>query len=156
VEWLDALVFEMATRRFVFSRFEARIEKDKLEGGYWGEPFDGSRHPAGVEVKGPTFTELHVGVREDGLFVAQLIVDVLEFAERHPHESAARSARMRRTVRAVGWGPHGTEHEMDTSRFQRLSDTEWRVKPWGKMRVPAVIYATEEMIRGVPLIGVNG
>jgi tRNA-splicing ligase RtcB len=38
---------------------------------------------------------------------------------------------------------------MDTSRFQRVSDTEWRVKPWGKMRVPAVIYATENLIRGM-------
>jgi len=76
VEWLDALVFEMATRRWVFSRFEVRIEGGKLEGTLWGEPRDESRHPIGVEVKGPTFTELHVGVREDGLWVAQLIVDV--------------------------------------------------------------------------------
>jgi tRNA-splicing ligase RtcB len=38
---------------------------------------------------------------------------------------------------------------MDTARFQRVSDTEWRVKPWGKMRVPAVIYATENLIRGM-------
>ncbi len=76
VEWLDALVFEMATRRFVFSRFEVRIEGGKLEGTLRGEPRDESLHPVGVEVKGPTFTELHVGVREDGLWVAQLIVDV--------------------------------------------------------------------------------
>jgi tRNA nucleotidyltransferase (CCA-adding enzyme) len=76
VEWLDALVYEMATRRFLFSRFEARIEGQKLEGAFWGEPFDESRHTVGVEVKGPTFTELHVGVRDDGLWVAQLIVDV--------------------------------------------------------------------------------
>src|SRR3990170_6080124 len=38
---------------------------------------------------------------------------------------------------------------MDTSSFQRFSDTEWRVKPWGKMRVPAVIFATEDLIRGM-------
>ena len=76
VEWLDALVFEMATRRFVFSRFEVRIEGGKLEGTLWGEPWDEGLHPIGVEVKGPTFTELHVGVRDDGLWVAQLIVDV--------------------------------------------------------------------------------
>lgn len=76
VEWLDALVFEMATRRWVFSRFEARIEGGKLEGALWGEPRDESRHATGVEVKGPTFTELHVGVGVDGLWVAQLIVDV--------------------------------------------------------------------------------
>jgi tRNA nucleotidyltransferase (CCA-adding enzyme) len=76
VEWLDAIVFEMATRRFLFSRFEVRIADGKLEGVLWGEPFDENRHASGVEVKGPTFTELHVGVRADGLWVAQLVVDV--------------------------------------------------------------------------------
>ncbi len=76
VEWLDALVFEMATRLWVFSRFEVRIEGGRLEGALWGEPFDETRHGTGVEVKGPTFTELHVGMRDDGLWVAQLIVDV--------------------------------------------------------------------------------
>jgi SHS2 domain-containing protein len=65
-----------ATRLWVFSRFEARIEEGKLEGALWGEPFDRSRHGTGVEVKGPTFTELHVGKRDDGLWVAQLVVDV--------------------------------------------------------------------------------
>src|SRR3990172_1289526 len=76
VEWLDSLVFEMATRRWVFSRFEVEIEGGTLEGTLWGEPFDERRHTIGVEVKGPTFTELHVGVGDDGLWVAQLIVDV--------------------------------------------------------------------------------
>jgi SHS2 domain-containing protein len=66
----------MATRRFLFSRFEVRITDGKLEGVLWGEPFDENRHVSGVEVKGPTFTELHVGVRADGLWVAQLVVDV--------------------------------------------------------------------------------
>ncbi len=76
VEWLDALVFEMATRRWVFSRFEARIDGGSLEGAFWGEPFDESRHARGVEVKGPTFTELRVRQGDDGRWVAQLIVDV--------------------------------------------------------------------------------
>jgi len=76
VEWLDALVFEMATRRFVFSRFEVRIEGGKLEGTIWGEPRDERRHATGVEVKGPTFTELRVGIGDEGLWVAQLVVDV--------------------------------------------------------------------------------
>jgi tRNA-splicing ligase RtcB len=35
---------------------------------------------------------------------------------------------------------------MDVSRFHRVSSTEWRVKPHGKMRVPAVIFATEDLI----------
>jgi SHS2 domain-containing protein len=76
VEWLDAIVFEMETRLMVFTRFEATIEGGKLTGAAWGERRDPERHPAGVEVKGPTFTELHVGTREDGLWVAQSVVDV--------------------------------------------------------------------------------
>jgi tRNA-splicing ligase RtcB (3'-phosphate/5'-hydroxy nucleic acid ligase) len=36
---------------------------------------------------------------------------------------------------------------MDTSQFTRHSDIEWFIKPFGQMRVPAIIYATEELIR---------
>jgi tRNA-splicing ligase RtcB len=36
---------------------------------------------------------------------------------------------------------------VDTSRFERVSDTEWQVAPTGAMRVPAVIFATEGLIR---------
>ncbi|MFO1463268.1 MAG: RtcB family protein [bacterium] len=38
---------------------------------------------------------------------------------------------------------------MDTSRFQRHSEFSWTIAPFGKMRVPAVIYATEDLIRGM-------
>ncbi|MGH9322550.1 MAG: archease [Vicinamibacteria bacterium] len=76
VEWLDAVVFEMETRLMVFTRFDVRIENGTLRGAAWGEKRDPDRHTAGVEVKGPTFTALHVGLRDDGLWVAQCIVDV--------------------------------------------------------------------------------
>ncbi|MCL6557088.1 MAG: RtcB family protein [Burkholderiales bacterium] len=36
---------------------------------------------------------------------------------------------------------------MDLSRFKRVSDYEWRVEPFGKMRVPAIIYASEALMR---------
>ena len=36
---------------------------------------------------------------------------------------------------------------MDTSQFTRHSETEWFIKPSGRMRVPAIIYATEELVR---------
>ncbi len=38
---------------------------------------------------------------------------------------------------------------MDPGRLQRVSDYEWRIKPEGKMRVPGVIFATEDLIRGM-------
>jgi len=36
---------------------------------------------------------------------------------------------------------------MDISRWQRRSDNEWWLEPTGKMRVPAVIYADEALMR---------
>ena len=36
---------------------------------------------------------------------------------------------------------------MDPSRFTKLSDTTWEIAPHGNMRVPAVIYADETLIR---------
>jgi len=43
VEWLDAVIYEMATRHMVFCRFEVRIEGGRLEGTLWGRA---SRRPA--------------------------------------------------------------------------------------------------------------
>ena len=36
---------------------------------------------------------------------------------------------------------------MDPSRFTRVDATTWRVEPHGAMRVPAIIYADEALIR---------
>ena len=36
---------------------------------------------------------------------------------------------------------------MDTTLLSRLSDFEWRIEARGKMRVPAILYASEELIR---------
>jgi tRNA-splicing ligase RtcB (3'-phosphate/5'-hydroxy nucleic acid ligase) len=36
---------------------------------------------------------------------------------------------------------------MDTSRLQRKSDYEWWIQPFGKMRVPGIIFASEALIR---------
>src|SRR2546426_11239826 len=36
---------------------------------------------------------------------------------------------------------------MDLGRLHRRSECEWEIAPTGKMRVPAVIYATEPLIR---------
>jgi tRNA-splicing ligase RtcB len=38
---------------------------------------------------------------------------------------------------------------MDLGKLRRESENEWRVAPHGKMRVPAVIYGTENLIRGM-------
>jgi tRNA-splicing ligase RtcB len=38
---------------------------------------------------------------------------------------------------------------MDLSRFERQSDYEWLVKPHGRMQVPAVIFASRELMEAM-------
>jgi tRNA-splicing ligase RtcB (3'-phosphate/5'-hydroxy nucleic acid ligase) len=38
---------------------------------------------------------------------------------------------------------------MDPARFTRIDATAWRIEPRGAMRVPAIIYADEDLIRGM-------
>jgi tRNA nucleotidyltransferase (CCA-adding enzyme) len=76
VDWLNAIVFEMSSRRMVFSRFHVAIEGHRLRGSAWGEKADPKKHPPGVEVKGATFTELAVRQAGDGTWIAQCVVDV--------------------------------------------------------------------------------
>ncbi len=75
-DWLNALVYEMATRRMLFSRFKVIIEGRRLRGTVWGEPVDVIKHQPTVEVKGATYTELHVDQTENGEWRAQCVVDV--------------------------------------------------------------------------------
>jgi SHS2 domain-containing protein len=74
-EWLTALVYEMATRRMLFSRFAVRLEGTRLTGEAWGEAVDAARHHPAVEVKGATYTTLRVAQEGDG-WLAQTVVDV--------------------------------------------------------------------------------
>lgn len=76
VDWLNALVYEMATRHMVFGRFTVDLRDGALSGTAWGEPLDVARHQPAVEVKGATYTALKVGRRQDGLWQAQCVVDV--------------------------------------------------------------------------------
>jgi tRNA nucleotidyltransferase (CCA-adding enzyme) len=76
VDWLNALVYEMAVRRLLFSEFEVRIEGSRLSGTARGEPVDVARHRPAVEIKGATVTELAVGREADDLWRAQCVVDV--------------------------------------------------------------------------------
>lgn len=73
--WLNAVIFEMATRAMVFGRFEVEIEGGELKATAWGEEVSLERHHPAVEIKGATYTALAVN-REDGQWVAQCVVDV--------------------------------------------------------------------------------
>lgn len=76
VDWLNALVYEMATRGLLFSRFEVAIGDGALHARAWGEPVDRERHQPTVEVKGATYTELRVYRDADGGWNARCVVDV--------------------------------------------------------------------------------
>jgi len=74
-EWLNAIVYEMSSRKMLFSKFKVDIDGARLAAEAWGEPVDAGRHRPAVEVKGATYTTLRVAPEEDG-WVAQTVVDV--------------------------------------------------------------------------------
>jgi tRNA nucleotidyltransferase (CCA-adding enzyme) len=76
VEWLNALIYEMATRRLLFGRFEVRLDDHRLRARAWGEAVDVARHQPTVEVKGATYTALKVAADAQGVWRAQCVVDV--------------------------------------------------------------------------------
>jgi len=76
VDWLNALIYEMATRNLLFSRFEVRLADGRLEAKAWGEKVDRAKHRPAVEVKGATYTALQVRRTGEGAWIAQCVVDV--------------------------------------------------------------------------------
>jgi SHS2 domain-containing protein len=76
VEWLNAVIYEMAVRKMLFGRFAVRIEDGRLEGTLWGEPVDVARHAPACEPKGATYTALRVASDGGGTWSAACIVDV--------------------------------------------------------------------------------
>ncbi len=76
VAWLNALIYEMAVRRMLFSRYAVTIDGTHLHARAWGEAISVARHRPAVEVKGATFTALRVARGDDGGWLAQTVVDV--------------------------------------------------------------------------------
>ncbi|MGA9032888.1 MAG: archease [Sulfuricaulis sp.] len=76
VDWLNALIYEIATRKWLFSRFEVHIKNHVLTARAWGQPMDTGKHQLAVEIKGATYTALRVARESNGEWVAQCVVDV--------------------------------------------------------------------------------
>jgi SHS2 domain-containing protein len=76
VEWLSRLVYEMSTRRMLFSRIDIFVGEKQLKARIWGESIDVEKHQPAVEVKAVTYYDLAVVQRADGSWVAQCVVDV--------------------------------------------------------------------------------
>jgi SHS2 domain-containing protein len=76
VAWLDAVIYEMATRHMVFGRFDVHVDDHRLVATAWGEPVDVSRHQPAVEPKGATMTALRVVRDPETTWLAQTVIDV--------------------------------------------------------------------------------
>jgi SHS2 domain-containing protein len=76
VDWLNAVIYEMATRRMLFRDFRVEIAGGSLRGEARGVPVDRERHAPAGELKGATFTELRVAREPDGRWRAQCVIDV--------------------------------------------------------------------------------
>jgi len=74
--WLNKLLFEMAMRRMLFSKFDVGFEAGHLRAKAWGEKLDIQKHRPTVEVKAATYADLKVQRDENGAWMAQCIVDV--------------------------------------------------------------------------------
>jgi SHS2 domain-containing protein len=76
VDWLNAVVYAMATEHMLFGRFDVRLEDRTLHARLSGEPVDRERHQPAVEVKGATHTQLRVFREPTGVWVAECVIDV--------------------------------------------------------------------------------
>lgn len=80
VDWLNALAYEMANRKMLFSAFEVKVTQDKsgysLRATIRGETINQKKHQPAVEIKGATFTTLHVYEDDNHIWHAQTVVDV--------------------------------------------------------------------------------
>jgi len=75
-DWLNRILYEMATRQMLFSRFEVSINNSTLNAIAWGEPIDIARHRPTVEIKAATYNQLRVICDNKGNWTAQCVVEV--------------------------------------------------------------------------------
>jgi SHS2 domain-containing protein len=74
-DWINAIIYEMSSKKMLFSHYHVAIKNGKLSGTAEGEAIDMERHHPTVEVKGATFTELSVTGSAPG-WIARCVVDV--------------------------------------------------------------------------------
>jgi len=75
IEWLNAIIFEMAVRHMLFGDYTVEIDDCRLRATAYGEPVDIERHEPAVEIKGATLTALQIANGPDGWRV-QCVIDV--------------------------------------------------------------------------------
>ena len=75
-DWLNALIYTMATRRSLYGACEVEIGPAGLHARLHGEPVDRARHAPAVEPKGATLTCLRVAREPGGDWLAECVVDI--------------------------------------------------------------------------------
>jgi len=92
VDWLNSVIYEMAVRKMLFSRFEVRIdpapsdnsnlnirrcgvENLRLSATIWGEKINCKKHAPAVEPKAVTLNQLSVK-KHNGNWIVQCVIDV--------------------------------------------------------------------------------
>lgn len=76
IAWLNRVIYEMATRNMLFSKFEVHTDDGRLTAKALGEKLDKQRHKPSVEIKGATYSDLKVGQDKNGTWIAQCVVDI--------------------------------------------------------------------------------
>ncbi len=76
VDWLNEIIYQMATRNMLFGRFDVQIQNHHLRAQLFGEKVDRGKHQPAVEIKGATFTNLKVYMAGDDEWIAQCVIDV--------------------------------------------------------------------------------
>ena len=76
VDWINALIYEMATRRMLFGAWQVDLRGGDLDAWVGGEAVDRERHQPAVEVKGATYTALRMEQDATGQWHGQCVVDV--------------------------------------------------------------------------------
>ena len=76
VDWLSAIICQIAERHMLFRSFAVRLEGTRLQATALGDSIRVERHRPAVEVKGATYAELKVRCQADGSWLAQCVVDV--------------------------------------------------------------------------------
>ncbi len=76
MDWLNAIIYEMAIHQMLFKRFDIKLKDLSIEAKIWGEPVDIAKHSPAVEPKAATFAELKVTQLKEGPWMVQCVVDV--------------------------------------------------------------------------------
>lgn len=75
-DWLNELLYLSDAEQLVLSQFEVKICDTLLEATVRGEPRDEARHQLDHEVKAVTYHQLKLEQEPDGLWMAEVILDI--------------------------------------------------------------------------------